>query len=144
MADPQLPSSAGRFKFSVGGVEIGTFIEVSGLQVERQVEEVPEGGRKGVLRFPGGLSHPNVVLKRGVTNDDALLGWLRETQDALDGGGRFTKQTGSVELLDAKGDTVRAWTFSEAFPVRWAGPTLAVSSNEVATEELEIAHDGFW
>src|SRR5512144_2873327 len=118
MADQPRPSFAGRFTFSVGGIEIGTFTEVSGLQVQREVEEITEGGHQGTHHLPGRLSHPNLVLKRGVTNDDALLGWLRDTQSALDGGQAFERQTGTVSLLDAKGQAVREWSFQGAFPVR--------------------------
>jgi phage tail-like protein len=144
MADEPRASFAGRFSFSVDGIEVGRFSEVSGLQVEQQVEEVAEGGHPGTHRLPVRLSHPNLVLKRGVTNDDALLRWLRETRDAIDRGEKLERRTGKVQLIDPKGETVHEWSFEGAFPVRWAGPTLAVSASDAAREELEISHAGFW
>jgi phage tail-like protein len=37
---------------------------------------------------------------------------------------------------------VRTWSFADAFPIKWAGPNLNASSNQVATETLEIVHGG--
>jgi len=48
----------------------------------------------------------------------------------------------NVVLLDEGGGPVRLWTFVDAFPVSWKGPTLSAASDEVATEVLEIAHHG--
>jgi phage tail-like protein len=48
-----------------------------------------------------------------------------------------------ISLVTKNGDVLRSWVLDRAFPVRWNGPTLAVSSKDIATEELEIAHHGF-
>ena len=40
------------------------------------------------------------------------------------------------------GQPVRSWSFADAFPIKWAGPNLNASSNQVATETLEIVHAG--
>jgi phage tail-like protein len=37
---------------------------------------------------------------------------------------------------------VRSWVFQEAFPIKWTGPNLNASSNQIATEQLEIVHAG--
>ena len=46
MADARTmdPPFAGRFVFEVEGRTIGAFTEVSGLSVQIEVEDVPEGG----------------------------------------------------------------------------------------------------
>lgn len=139
---------AGRFVFEVEdpGSEdrtVGSFAEVSGLSVEVTTEEVREGGVNQVHRLPAQTTWPNIVLKRGVIDSDALFAWLRETTQGLQGKGRLHRTTGRVSLLDAKGGPLRTWEFVGAFPVKWTGPTLAASSSDVASEELEIAHQGF-
>jgi phage tail-like protein len=45
--------------------------------------------------------------------------------------------------LGPGGERLRAWEFFDAFPVKWKGPDFAVSSTDMAMEELEIAHHGF-
>ena len=142
------PPSIGRFIFAVdGGIgEIGAFTECAGLQVEIEVEEVQEGGQNQfVHRLPGRMRWPNIVLKRGITNSDALFEWFRKSSgDGFAGNGnKLEHTTGSVTLVDAGGMKVRQWSFVGAFPVKWTGPQLAASHNAAAIEELEIAHHGF-
>lgn len=135
----------GIFKLQIGGVPIGRFMEVSGLSVQINVEEIVEGGQNGFAhRRPGGFRWPNLVLKRGVTDNDALFDWLWATS----GEGYYAKNSrielrdGSVTLCDARRQAVRTWAFTKAFPVKWTGPKLAASSKELAVEELEICHHG--
>lgn len=137
----------GKFKFSVEGVgEIGAFTEVSGLSVEVELVEIKEGGQNHFShKVPGAMKWPNLVLKRGVTDSDNLFDWFKKTSgEGFAGEGSALARTqGQITLTDSTGETVRGWTFEEAFPVKWSGPKLASSSNEVAFEELEIAHHGF-
>jgi phage tail-like protein len=85
------------------------------------------------------------VLKRGVTDSNALFEWFANTSG--DGfaaaGDRLERRTGEIVLVDAARSPVRRWEFAGAFPVKWTGPTLAATSADVATEELEITHHGF-
>lgn len=137
------PAHAGRFTFSVGGVTIGTFTEVSGLSVEVSVEELTEGGQNQfVHKLPGPMTWPNIVLKAGITQADHLFAWLAKSSgDGFEG--KLERTTGHIAVCDAAGEPVREWSFLDAFAVRWAGPTLAASSSDLAVEELEIAHHGF-
>jgi phage tail-like protein len=48
----------------------------------------------------------------------------------------------TLTLLDHASNPVRAWSFADAFPVRWAGPTLSANVGAIAAEELELAHGG--
>jgi phage tail-like protein len=137
---------AGKFLFEVDGVSIGAFTEVEGLQVDVTVEEVEEGGQNQfVHRLPGRLTWPNIVFRRGVTNSDNLFDWLQTT--AGDGftkeGNKLTRRSAAVTLISDDRKRLRAWELAAAFPVRWKGPSFAASSNDVAAEELEIAHHGF-
>lgn len=140
------PPFTGAFVFAVDGKDIGAFTEVSGLTVTLDVEEITEGGNnEATIKMPGRLKWPNLVLKRGVTNDDRLLEWILECagEGLAAQGNTVTKRDGSIRLLDAAHATVRTWSFRQAFPVKWAGPQLAAGSNAVATEELEVCHGGF-
>lgn len=136
----------GQFIFTVDGMEIGAFTEVSGLSVEVEVVEIREGGQnEHVHRVPGPQTHQNLVLKRGITESDALFEWFAQTSGDgfASAGNALERLSGEVVLVDAARKPVRRWAFSGAFPVKWTGPTFVASSSDVATEELEIAHHGF-
>jgi phage tail-like protein len=146
MTDLDRPPFSGHFVFTVDGVEIGAFTEVSGLAAEIEVEEVVEGGQNQYThKLPGRMTWPPIVLKSGVTSSDRLFQWF--TRSSGDGfaaeGDKLTRNEGAVVLVDAAGEPVRTWEFVDAFPVKWSGPTLAASATDVAVEELEIAHHGF-
>jgi phage tail-like protein len=131
------PVSELRFTVSIEGVTIGAFSECSGLTVEYETFEYQEGGEdRFTHKFRGRLKYPNLVLKRGVTHEDALLKWLFNQQDRTDRGAV------KIALLGDDGAEVRSWAFAGAFPIKWQGPSLSAKSTNVATETLEIAHQG--
>jgi phage tail-like protein len=138
--------TAATFLFEVDGVEIGRFMEVSGLEVNVAVEEIQEGGENSfVHKLPGHMTWPNITLTRGITQNDTLLTWLNKSsgEQFTAAGNKLTRSTAAITLLGPAGQRLRAWEFTGAFPVRWKGPQFAVESNEMATEELEITHHGF-
>jgi len=150
--DPPWP---GQFVFMVDGVTIGHFHEVSGLSVRIEEEKIVEGGQNEFThRVPGRMTWPNLVLKRGVTSNDALFSWLKRCSgEGFSGkGNKVERHTAHLVLLGptmvgigpAKiREPIRAWSFYDAFPVSWSGPTMSTSASEVATETLEVAHHGF-
>lgn len=139
-------SFTGKFLVEVDGLTIGTFTEVEGLEVEVEVEPVEEGGQNHyVHKLPGRMSWPNLVLRRGVTRSDNLFEWLNKSsgEGLAANGNKLTRHSAAVTLLSDKGERLRAWEIAGAFPIKWHGPRFAASSNDLATEELEIAHHGF-
>lgn len=148
MADARTidPPFVGKFTFEVGDKKIGTFTEVSGLAVQIEVEELAEGGQNAYThRLLGRMKWPNLVLKRGVTDTDALFEWLLECSgDGLSANGnKIIDVDGKVSVLNANGSPLRTWSFYGAKPVKWTGPRLSASSRDLAVEELEVCHCGF-
>jgi phage tail-like protein len=140
------PPFTGKFVFTVDGITIGTFTEVSGLSVQVEVEELAEGGQNAYThRLLGRMKWPNLVLKRGVTDTDALFTWLSECsgEGLTRNGNKVVPREGKVSVLTANGTVLRSWEFTGARPVKWSGPRLAASSRELAVEELEVCHNGF-
>jgi len=80
---------------------------------------------------------PPLRLRRGVTDDRRLWDWLRGWVD-----GTVKPRLVRVFLLDEAGDRTRGWRCRGATPVRWEGPELAADRPGVATETLELAHEG--
>ena len=136
---PNRPDPVGelRFKVELPGVNLGRFRECSGLAAEIEVKDYNEGGvNDRVHKLPTRMKYPNLVLKRGVTYEDALLKWLYKTQ------AEAQRIAITVSLMGPDGQPVRSWSFADAFPIKWTGPTLNAGSNQVATETLEIVHAG--
>jgi phage tail-like protein len=142
---PGTPYSAS-FIFEVDGHEIGRFQSVEGLEVEVEVVEYTEGGVNGyVHNLPGQVRWPNLRLRGGLTQGDALFKWLKQcTGEGFQANGsKLERSTGAVTLLDREGKRVRSWSFEGAFPIRWRGPKLSSETSEALVEELEISHQGF-
>lgn len=138
--------TAATFLVEVDGVEIGRFTEISGLQVTVETEDVQEGGQNGfVHKLPGRMTWPNIVLKRGITQNDSLIEWLTKSSGEQFAANRssLARTTAAITLIGPAGKRLRAWEFEGAFPVKWTGPNFSVTSNEIAMEELEICHHGF-
>jgi phage tail-like protein len=126
-----------RYKVEIKGLEIGRFTEVTGLQVEYEILEYGEGGNNDFThKLRGRRKYPNLVLKRGVTNEDALLTWFLRCERSNHG------HTVVLSLIGPDAKTIRRWAFDNAYPVKWQGPTFKAGSNSIATETLEIAHEG--
>ena len=138
----------GQFIFEVDGLQIGAFQQVSGFSVEVDTSfEIKEGGQNEfVHRLPGRMKWPNLVLKRGVTTEDNLFEWFRKSSGEGFAGenNALTRTQAALALVDAQRTILRMWVFTDAFPVKWKGPEFAADSSSIATEELEVAHHGFW
>src|SRR3954447_25473177 len=98
------------FLVEADGEGIGRFHEVSGVEVSFEVEEHEEGGENGfVHKLPGRITWPNLVLKRGVTEQDVLMNWL---QDAVGDGmtqrnGKAKRTTAAIVLMSTDGQRMR-------------------------------------
>jgi len=116
----------------------GGFSECSGLEMSMDIEEYKEGGNNGlILRFPTRVKWANLRLKRGVAIADDLWLWHYGFVQ-----GKVVRRDGVVTLQDEQQNPVKVWSFTRGLPVKWTGPSLNATQNQVAIEELEIAHEG--
>jgi phage tail-like protein len=140
------PVLSDRFQLKIDTLTIGYFLEVSGLEVTVDVEKYEEGGENGfVHKFPGRMTWPNLVFKRGVTDDDALMQWVRESSGEGFAANKnvLRRPTGAVSIVDHQGLSLRSWSLIAPFPVRWTGPRLSAKDSSALEEEVEVAHHGF-
>ncbi|WP_433292394.1 phage tail protein [Actinoplanes sp. CA-030573] len=140
------PPFVGKFIFKIGTLQIGAFTEVTGLAVSVDVEELTEGGQNAYThKLLGRMRWPNIVLKRGLTDSDALFTWLLKfSGNGLNSAGnKVVAETGSISVLTPAGKPFRTWSLTDVKPVKWSGPRLAASSRDLAIEELEVCHSGF-
>ena len=133
------PYLAFNFLVEISSLTVGGFTEVSGLQVETEVEDYREGGLNSyVHKLAGPTRYPtNLILKHGLTDHESLWKWHQEVV-----GGVIKRKKVSVLLRDSAGKEKWRWDFNGAYPVKWVGPELRSNSTDVAVETVELVHQG--
>ena len=131
-----------RWYLEIDQIAEGVFREVSGLDSETEVIEARVTGKGGniiVHKVPGALKWPNIVLRRGVTDDKRLHEW----RDKIEKGQvEANRRNGSVTLYAPDGAAVARYNFKNGWPCKFTGPAVDATKNEIAIESLEIAHEG--
>ena len=132
-----VPAIFFELKLTPKSAPIGYFTEVTGLAAEIETMTYNEGGRNdSVVKLPTRMKHPNLVLKRGVTAVKDLQQW---TLDSFMGPAR--KEI-TLTMYNEGLEKLRTWSFKNAYPVKWTGPNFNAGQNAIATEAIEIVHDG--
>lgn len=131
------PYSVFRFLVEIGGRSYGIFRECSGFGSEITITENPQGGKPVTEKLPGRVKYSNIVLKWGITDSRELYDWHRSAVE-----GRIERKSGSIVLLDSRGEEKVRWNFFNAWPSKWDGPDFNAASDDIAIETLELAHEG--
>lgn len=133
------PYRAYNFRMEIDGLTLAGFSEVSGLTTEGEVIEYRNGDHPFLTttKFPGLRSYPNIMLRRGMTTSRELWRWRLNVIN-----GKTDRRNGAVVLLDEERKRVVEWRFTSGWLVRYEGPSLNATGNEVAVEAIEIAHEG--
>jgi phage tail-like protein len=135
---PANPFMAYNFCVEVGGILVGGFASVEGLQSKNEVKTVRQGGVNSIeYKLPGQTTYSDLVLKAGITAVDPMWTWYQAAMN-----GNVQRQNGSVYLLDDLGNTTVAWDFFNAWPIEWQGPSVDASQTLVATQSFTLAHEG--
>jgi phage tail-like protein len=139
-----------RFKVSVSGLSLGSWSACKGLKVQFETSPVTSGGDySGDRILPKQLKYSNVTLERAVhpTESQTVKAWLGQAVSEwmnYDGSGEPSAgETAKITLLGAQGQEVMSWTLIGVYPASWTGPSLSATDNKVATETLELVHQGF-
>lgn len=135
------PYTSFNFIVEVDGLDaqaVAGFQEASGLVSESTVIEYRVGTEDIVVRkLPGLLKFPNLVLKRGFTDNRGLWEWRKTVVE-----GRTVRYNGSITMLNEAREPALRFEFREGWPVKWEGPSLSALREGIAIETLEIAHKG--
>lgn len=132
------PYAQFNFLVELGNEPAAGFTEASGLTAESDVIEYRLSSDVPTPRkLPGMLKYGNITLKRGYTKDKTLWEWRKTTLD-----GQTERRDGAIILQDEARQEVMRWTFREGWISKYEGASLNSTSNEVAIESIEIAHEG--
>lgn len=130
-----------KFHFSVdwGGTNIG-FSEVSGLSIENKPIEYRDGASPefSKIKMPGMTEFGNLTFKRGVfKGDNEFYQWMNTI--TLN---KVERRDLTLNLLNENHEPVVTWKIKNAFPVKITSTDLKADGNEVAIEQLDVAHEG--
>jgi phage tail-like protein len=127
------------FVVQIDGQDLGMWTKCEGLGVTYDVFEYKEGGNNAfVHRLPGRAKYDPVKLTRVVNSSTtAVMTWLTSVQATP----RYA--TAKISVHDAAGEEVASWNLTGVYPSRWTGPSLDANGKNVATETLELVHNGF-
>lgn len=132
------PYSVFNFIVEINSTQIGGFSEASGLQAETEYESIREGGINDYEHKVARITkYPNLTLKRGLIDAEELWQWHENVIN-----GAVERKTIAIVLRDSLREEKWRWVFNDAYPVKWSGSDLNATSNTVALETVEFAHNG--
>jgi phage tail-like protein len=131
-----------RFHFQVdwGGAKM-SFTEVTGLVMEREKIEYRHSDSRDFhkIAMPGLPKNSNITLKRGKFEKDFDYNdWF----EAVSNDRVENRRDVVVRLLNEKHEPVAAWKAVRCFPVKITAAELKSDANEIAVEQMEVAHEG--
>lgn len=138
------PPSAFYFKVVLGatlGLTDSSFQEVSGITAELNTETVVEGGEnRYVHTLPTGFKSRSLELKRGIAPmSSPLVLWCRSVFE-MDFMTPIVAQPVGVYLMNVERVPIRAWSFANAYPVKWEVERFGSTKNEVAIENITLSY----
>ena len=138
------PPSAFYFKVVFAatlGMTDTSFQEVTGITSQIETVPVVEGGEnRYVHKLPKGVSHPNLVLKRGIAEmDSPLVVWCRSILEG-DFVAPIVPMPLLVMLMNENKVPIRTWSFANTYPVKWEVDSFNSTKNQVAIETIELSY----
>lgn len=137
--DRKDPFNGYNFAVELEGITRMGFKGASGLDSTTTANKYREGtdSSLGQREIPGLVSYSNISLNRGITNDRALWDWRESVMK-----GDLVRRTISIILRNDKGEEQIRWNIKNAWPTKWSGPSFDATSDAVAVETFELAHEG--
>jgi phage tail-like protein len=150
------------FNFKVEFTEISDlseqlFQEVSGLSWEVELEDLPVGGANDYnVRLPRRIRYPNLMLKRAMLPNSALVQWMDNAIQsyfispanplsivaAAQGSGGVTTDV-IITLMNGNNESLLKWQVFQAFPLKWNLSPFNAMENKYVVESLEFGYQSF-
>ncbi len=123
------------YQVTINGIEIMSFAEISGLEIDHDHILYRHGfsWAVGDHLIRGQRKPINITLKRGIVKRRSdLHDWIKSGE----------KKDIRIELCDETGMGIVIWEVSRALPFKLDAPSFSASTSEIAFESLNlIAHD---
>ncbi len=137
-----------KFKFlvEVDGLGYAGWRKCSELSVEVANVQHFEGGALIPNKSPGRLTFADVTLERGATKDRDLYYWFQDVAIAASGFGLidpYYKRNLDIVQQDRDGMTLRRWSLTGAWPVKFVAGDWDNDSDENVIESVTLTFDFF-
>ncbi len=139
MSDHDAEFLGSQFGLEIDGVELARFTAVSGLGYESEIvsfQDTLADGKVITRKRPGRINFPDIVLKRGLSADNALVEWYQTVVD-----GQVERKSGSVVIYDQTSTEIGRWNFENGWIAKWSASDLDAGSDDIMIEEVTIAHE---
>lgn len=116
------------------------FQEVGGLSVDIQTEDVKSGGEnRFTYKLPTRAQYPNLVLKRGLLVDSAVISYLNDAVNTME----VTPITVHISLLNAAHEPLQTYSCINAYPLKWSLDNFNAGESKVVVESMEWYYQYF-
>ena len=116
------------------------FQEVSGLEVEMEMEQVKEGGQNRFTHnLPVRSRYTDLTLKRGMFTGSGITLWCRNAIDNF----IFQPTNLLISLLNAEHLPLQSWYVVNAIPKKWQVTSFNAEENSIAIESLVLSYNYF-
>ncbi len=135
-----------RYVIEADGVVHAGFSKCSELSVEAAKVEYWEGGSLIPNKSPGRLTFADVTLERGATQDRDLFDWMQDVAITSSGLGLvdpYYKRNLDIVQQDRDGTTLRRWSLSRAWPIKFVAGDWDNGSDETVIESVTLTFDFF-
>ncbi|MEL6270328.1 MAG: phage tail protein [Chloroflexota bacterium] len=130
-----------RFHVMIDGIWMASFQEVTLPTLTLETTDITEGGQNLYKhKLPLRVDVGTITLKHGLTFDMHLMAWYF---DILEGNIAGSKRTLAIALFNVARMPVSTIMLSDAFPVKYSGPSFDAGGDSTVLEELEIAFTEF-
>ena len=134
MSDHDAEFLGSQFGLEIDGVELARFTAVSGLGYESEIvsfQDTLADGKVITRKRPGRINFPDIVLKRGLSADNALVEWYQTVVD-----GQVERKSGSVVIYDQTSTEIGRWNFENGWIAKWSASDLDAGSDDIMIEDL--------
>jgi phage tail-like protein len=131
------------FSLEITGKMVGAFREVTNLGSENAVVEDKSRGPDGkyiIRKIPGTLKWNDITLKQGITDNMDMWKWRKLVEE---GKVNDARANGSIVMYDTAGQAIARWNLVNCWPSKLSGPAGKADGNEIAVQEMTLAHEGY-
>jgi len=116
------------------------FQEVSGLDVEMEMESFTEGGQnRFTWQLPKRSHYSDITLKRGMFIGSPVIKWCRDAFESF----LFTPANLNISLLNEQHAPVMTWYVVHALPKKWSVSGFNAQDNSIVVESITLSYQYF-
>lgn len=128
------------FELFPQGLNDARFQEVSGLNVEMEMESYKEAGNnRFTWQLPGRTHYDDIVLKRGIVTGSGLTAWFKDALENF----VFSPCNAMITLLNEEHIPLYSWYVVNAIPKKWQVSNFNAQESAIAVETLVLSYQYF-